>query len=96
MRNLKFRKKINSKSKEKIFIDLKSNSIGWEKFPFSIWSKIMRKVLNSPHENLLKSQPLQGTLELREAICKHLKSADLLCKSLLSHVWQVPGSKGFS
>ena len=67
-------KKINSKSKEKIFIDLKSNSIGWEKFPFSIWSKIMRKVLNSPHENLLKSQPLQGTLELREAICKHLKS----------------------
>ena len=60
--------------KEKIFIDLKSNSIGWEKFPFSIWSKIMRKVLNSPHENLLKSQPLQGTLELREAICKHLKS----------------------
>ena len=53
-------KKINSKSKEKI--------------PFSIWSKIMRKVLNSPHENLLKSQPLQGTLELREAICKHLKS----------------------
>jgi len=67
-------KKTNSKSKEKIFIDLKSNSIGWEKFPFSIWSKIMRKVLNSPHENLLKSQPLQGTLELREAICKHLKS----------------------
>ena len=67
-------KKINSKNKEKIFIDLKSNSIGWEKFPFSIWSKIMRKVLNSPHENLLKSQPLQGTLELREAICKHLKS----------------------
>ena len=67
-------KKINSKTKEKIFIDLKSNSIGWEKFPFSIWSKIMRKVLNSPHENLLKSQPLQGTLELREAICKHLKS----------------------
>ena len=67
-------KKINSKNKEKIFIDLKSNSIGWEKFPFSIWSKIMRKVLNTPHENLLKSQPLQGTLELREAICKHLKS----------------------
>ena len=30
------------------------------------------------------------------AICKHLKSADLLCKSLLSHVWRVPGSKGFS
>ena len=34
----------------------------------------MRKVLNTPHENLLKSQPLHGTLELREAICKHLKS----------------------
>ena len=67
-------KKINSKSKEKIFINLKSNTISWKKFPFSIWSKIIRIVLNSPHENLLKSQPLQGTLELREAICKHLKS----------------------
>lgn len=63
-----------SKSKEKIFVDLKSNSIGLEKFPFSIWSKIMRKILNTSHENLLKSQPLQGALELREAICKHLKS----------------------
>ena len=28
--------------------------------------------------------------------CKHSKSADLLCKSLLSHVWQVPSSKVLS
>ncbi|MGN0728655.1 PLP-dependent aminotransferase family protein [Treponema sp.] len=63
-----------NQTSENFFIDLESNSIGWEKFPFSIWSKIMRNILTSSHESLLTSQPLQGTLELREAISNHLKS----------------------
>ena len=35
-------------------IDLKTNSISYEKFPFKTWNKITKEVLSEPNENLLK------------------------------------------
>lgn len=64
----------NNFDKPKIICDLTANSSNSETFPFSSWSKISRRVLNSPHEDLLKRQPVQGTMILREALAHHLKS----------------------
>jgi GntR family transcriptional regulator/MocR family aminotransferase len=68
------KKSAEKNSSAEIFADLASNSIAQEKFPFSVWSHLTRKILNSPHENILKSQPFEGALVLREAIAAHLKS----------------------
>lgn len=57
-----------------LFADLASNTIGYNKFPFSVWSKLTRSVLNEPHEDILKKQPLQGSLALRESVAGYLKS----------------------
>lgn len=61
------------KKAKKYFADLKSNSTSFEKFPFALWVKIMRQVLNSGDERLLSRVPLGGALELRKAICSHLR-----------------------
>lgn len=61
------------KKAKKYFADLKSNSTSFEKFPFALWAKIMRQVLNSGDERLLSRVPLGGALELRKAICSHLR-----------------------
>ena len=54
------------------FIDLRTNSISLSNFPFSVWSKLTRQVLNSQNSELLIRAHQQGCLELREAICEHL------------------------
>ena len=45
---------------------------GTEKFPFSVWSRLQREVMLDYGEKLLLPLPNQGTLELRQAIAKHL------------------------
>lgn len=52
--------------------DFKSNHIYSEKFPFSTWAKIMRKILSKRDERLLKSMSYNGIEELRQAIAGHL------------------------
>lgn len=54
------------------FANFRSNSISYEKFPFSLWSHVMREVLRRPHESLLESAPPQGVTELRLAIASYL------------------------
>ncbi len=54
--------------------DFTSNSTNVEKFPFSLWSSLSRRVLKSGDEKLLSSVNVQGVLELRCAIANHLKS----------------------
>jgi len=56
------------------FADFSSNATAPEKFPFSLWSRTMRQVLNSSNEGLLKRTDVFGSLELRRAICLHLKA----------------------
>lgn len=54
------------------FTDFTSNSTGVEKFPFSLWSHIMRQVLNSGDEKLLRRINVCGVYELRVAISRYL------------------------
>ena len=45
---------------------------GPEKFPFSVWSRLQREVLQDYGEKLLLPLHNQGSLELRRAIAEHL------------------------
>lgn len=42
-------------------------------FPFSVWAKLLRDVLNQNQNAVMKNSPAQGTLILRQAIAKHLQ-----------------------
>ena len=59
-------------TEKKYFVDLKSNTTSYEKFPFSLWSHVTRQVLNSGDERLLQRMSANGVLELRNAICQYL------------------------
>lgn len=63
---------IVEKENTQYIIDLKSNSIAYDAFPFSIWSKLTREVLSIQSPELLTRAPQNGCLVLREAIAKHL------------------------
>ncbi len=53
-------------------LNLSNNKTNPETFPFSIWSKLLRQVLNEFQEEIVHPSPSQGILPLREAIAKHL------------------------
>ncbi len=63
---------IRKKNQEKWIADFSSNATGYEKFPFSLWARTMRNVLNSGEKNLLQKIESKGVFELRLAIAKHL------------------------
>jgi len=53
-------------------LDLKSSGGSTEGFPFSVWARLMRKVLAEQGEKLLHPIPHNGVYELRQAIARHL------------------------
>jgi len=53
-------------------LDLKSGGSGAEGFPFSVWARLMRRVLTDRGEELLRAVPHSGAPELRLAISRHL------------------------
>ena len=53
--------------------DFASNQTQPEVFPFTIWTKIVREVLNSNQMQLMTNPPCGGILSLREAIATYLK-----------------------
>ncbi|MEG1537305.1 MAG: PLP-dependent aminotransferase family protein [Clostridiales bacterium] len=55
------------------FADFASNQTDSDNFPFSIWSKLMRELLNDNRVALMTNPPCGGILHLREAIADHLK-----------------------
>lgn len=61
------------KKERKWLADFKNNSTNFEKFPFSLWARLMRQVLNSGDERLLQKSPSGGALELRKAISGYLR-----------------------
>lgn len=61
-----------SPEKEPYFTDFTSNSTSVEKFPFSLWAHLMRKILNSSDEKLLRRIEANGAFELRNAISEYL------------------------
>ena len=52
--------------------DLTANSTGVDHFPFSVWAKLLRKVLSEKKTEILMRSPYQGIVQLREAISEHL------------------------
>ena len=57
---------------EKQVLDLRSGGSGTEGFPFSVWARLMRRVLSEKGEALLRATPPSGAAELRDAIAQHL------------------------
>ena len=57
------------KSREESTAD---SGVGPEKFPFSVWSRLQREVLQDYGEKLLLPLHSQGSIELRRAIADHL------------------------
>jgi len=55
-----------------LLVDFTANQTNFEKFPFSIWSRTMRQVLNSPNEKLLRRSNFKGVFELRNSIASYL------------------------
>ena len=54
------------------FMDLQTNGVRPENFPFSVWSRLMREVLSESQTDLLRPVPYNGALVLREAIADYL------------------------
>lgn len=54
------------------FADFTSNQTNSEYFPFSIWAKLIRELLNDNRIDLMTNPPCGGILFLREAIARHL------------------------
>lgn len=55
------------------FADFSSNQTDSEIFPFVIWSKTVREVLNDNQKQLMINPPCGGILELRQAIAQYLR-----------------------
>ena len=55
------------------FADFSSNQTDSEIFPFAIWLKTVREVLNDNQKQLMINPPCGGILELRQAIAKYLR-----------------------
>lgn len=54
-------------------LDLVTNSIAAEDFPFTVWARLMRQTILEQGTGLLRSTPPQGAWELRQAIAAHLR-----------------------
>jgi len=65
---------IKIEENQKYFANFFSNSTNSDKFPFSLWAHLMRKVLTNEEtkEKLLSRVSVKGVFELRNAISKYL------------------------
>ena len=55
------------------FLDLVTNSIDAEDFPFTVWARLMRRTILEQGTGLLHPTPPQGALALRQAVAAHLR-----------------------
>lgn len=55
-------------------VDLSDNKINPNLFPFSIWAKVLRRIISDKSGELMEASPAGGIIELRTAIAEHLKS----------------------
>lgn len=65
---------IKKSAKRKYFLDFQKNSVLPEMFPFTVWAKTMREVIQEMDKDLLLPTGHNGTLELRQAIADYLHS----------------------
>ena len=57
---------------QEFLADFSRNQVPTGQFPFSLWSRTMRKILSTNDGRLLKKVDAKGVLELREAIAGYL------------------------
>lgn len=67
--------RVSSSYKQEITLaaDFRRNSTGYSKFPFSVWSRVMKDILREPHQALLQSAPPEGVPALRKQIALYLR-----------------------
>ena len=53
-------------------LDLRGTGSGTEGFPFSVWARLMRRILTERGAELLQATPHNGVYPLRQAIARHL------------------------
>lgn len=58
--------------KEKHLADLTANNVCYDRFPFSLWAKVMRETLSDYDTTLLNPRPFYGIEKLRIEIAKYL------------------------
>ena len=56
-------------------MDLVTNSIAAEDFPFTVWARLMRQTILEQGTGLLRPMPPQGAPELRRAIAAYLRQS---------------------
>ncbi|MBQ0038680.1 MAG: PLP-dependent aminotransferase family protein [Clostridiales bacterium] len=61
-----------AQSEEPWLVDFAANSISEENFPFTVWSKMMRRTILEQDVGLLRPTPYNGALALRQAIADYL------------------------
>jgi len=66
------RRQPEAQQAQEFFTDFQSNSTLSEKFPFNLWAKVSRQVLNTGNESLLRRQDVFGVKELRRSIAEYL------------------------
>ncbi|MBQ7841163.1 MAG: PLP-dependent aminotransferase family protein [Lachnospiraceae bacterium] len=59
--------------------DFSSNQTSSDNFPFSIWAKLIREILNDYQQELVTNPPCGGILPLRKAIAKYLREFRNIC-----------------
>ena len=52
--------------------DLRTSGVDTEKFPFTVWARLMRDILSEQGQELLQAGPPQGLYKLRESISRYL------------------------
>lgn len=62
----------NYKEEKPLRFDFSGNRLSGANFPFSVWSRLMRKVLLDYENELLNPLPYNGAEILRKAICQYL------------------------
>jgi len=67
--------KIQIEEKKECYqVDFVNNKTTPDNFPFSIWAKLIRETISEKREELMITPPCGGIMELRSAICRHLKA----------------------
>ncbi len=74
------------------FIDFTSGRLHADAFPFSTWSKLLRRILADQEGNFLQAAPSMGIPELQEAIAAYLLQAKGLYVQP-SHIFIGPGTE---
>ena len=63
---------VSTQKEEEYLADFTANNINYEKFPFSMWAKVLRETLTDYDTTLLQIVPYNGVEKLRVEIAKYL------------------------